>query len=235
MPPESLFSSESSISNSITGNLNSQSANLNSTNGNSDSQSSIDEGYIKFNCSWQQQELNITIPPEIKIWRDRMYELKLIGHYQEFNVGYGNISMLMKEKMLVSGTQTGEIYPIEDQHFTIVDDYSIDRNWVHCVGEIKASSESLTHLAIYQCNRSIQAIIHIHNLSLWSKLLNKLPTTNPEIPYGTPEMAKEIERLFQQTDVEQSQVIVMAGHQEGIISFGKTMSEAGNRILQLLD
>ena len=201
----------------------------------SNTESLIDEGYIKFNCSWQQHQLNITIPQEIKTWRDRMYDLKLIGHYDELNIGYGNISMLINGQMLVSGTQTGKIYPIKDQHFTIVDDYSVDRNWVNCIGEIKASSESLTHLAIYQCNRSIQAIIHIHNLPLWSKLINNLPTTNPDVPYGTPEMAKEIKRLFQQTEVEKQQVIIMAGHEEGIISFGKTMSEAGKNILQLLN
>ena len=196
--------------------------------------SSIDEGYIKFNCSWEKQKLNITIPDEIKVWRDRMYDLKLIGHYEELNVGYGNISMLMDENMLVSGTQTGEISPIQDEHFTIVDDYDIDRNWVHCVGNIKASSESLTHLAIYQCDESIKAIIHIHNLSLWEKLIDRIPTTKKEVPYGTPEMAKEIERLFQESDLQQQKTIVMAGHEEGIISFGETMEEAGNKILQLI-
>ena len=194
----------------------------------------MDEGYIKFDCSWEKQKLNITIPDEIKIWRDRMYNLKLIGHYEELNIGYGNISMLVKEKMLVSGTQTGEIYPIKDEHFTIVDDYNIDRNWVHCLGNIKASSESLTHLAIYHCDKSIKAIIHIHNFSLWETLIDRLPTTNKNVPYGTPEMAKEIERLFQESDVAQQKIIIMAGHEEGIISFGETMKEAGNNILQLI-
>ena len=199
------------------------------------SNSTIDEGYIKFNCSWEKQKLNITIPDEIKVWRDRMYDLKLIGHYEDLNVGYGNISMLMEENMLVSGTQTGEISPIQDEHFTIVDDYDIDRNWVNCIGNLKASSESLTHLAIYQCDESIKAIIHIHNLSLWEQLIDRLPTTDKNVPYGTPEMAKEIKRLFQESDVSLGKIIVMAGHEEGIISFGKTIAEAGNNILELIN
>ncbi len=68
----------------------------------------IDEGYLKFNCKWTKQPLSILIPDEIKCWRDKMYRLKLIGYDDELNVGYGNISILLEGRMLVSGTQTGQ-------------------------------------------------------------------------------------------------------------------------------
>ena len=194
----------------------------------------IDEGYIKFNCTWDNQPLALTVPDEIKFWRDQMYRLNLIGHYEDINVGYGNISMKIGQQMLVSGTQTGQIYPITDEHFTLVDDYNIERNWVHCVGQIRASSESMTHLAIYEAQPSIQAIIHVHNRFLWDKFMNKVPTTDQNVPYGTPEMAEEIKRLFRESDVLAQKIIVMGGHEEGIIAFGENMAEAGDKILSFL-
>lgn len=194
----------------------------------------VDEGYIKFNCTWENKPNPVSIPSELKIWRDKMHQLKLIGHYEDINVGYGNISIMTQKGMLVSGTQTGQIYPIEDRHFTLIDRYDIMSNWVHCIGTIKASSESMTHLAIYEADESIKGIIHIHNQMLWQKLINKVPTTNKQVPYGTPEMALEIKRLFVESQVLNHKIIVMAGHEEGIITFGKNLSEAGQIISNFL-
>lgn len=194
----------------------------------------IDEGYIKFNCQWINQPLFIEVPPELLAWRDQMYELKQIGYYPELNVGYGNISLKTSQGILISGTQTGNIYPIKPKYFTLVTDYDLAQNRLVCRGPIKASSESMTHLAIYESDQSINAIIHIHNFTLWQDLLNKVPTTKKEVLYGTPEMAKEIFRLFQETRVKQEKIIVMAGHEEGIIAFGSSLEEAGNLLLDFL-
>lgn len=194
----------------------------------------IDEGTIKFNCQWIKQPLSIPVPDELLGWRDRMYELNLIGYYEDINIGYGNISVKTPQGILISGTQTGNIYPIQPQHFTLVTDYDLDRNIVECKGLIKASSESMTHIGVYQCDESINAIIHIHNLTLWQNLMDKVPTTKKEVPYGTPDMAKEIFRLFKESNVKQEKIIVMAGHEEGIITFGSSIENAGNLLLSYL-
>lgn len=194
----------------------------------------IDEGYIKFNCEWVNQSLAVKVPLELKVWRDKMHELKQIGHYAEINIGYGNISVKIPDGIIISGTQTGDIFPIRDNHFTLVTHYEINKNTVVCKGPIKASSESMTHAAIYEANSSIKAIIHIHNKELWVKLMDKVPTTRSEVPYGTPEMANEIFRLFKETSVSQDKIIVMAGHDEGIIVFGKDLDEAAETILKYL-
>jgi hypothetical protein len=163
-----------------------------------------------------------------------MYELKQIGYYQELNIGYGNISIKTPQGILISGTQTGNIYPIKPEHFTLVTDYNINQNKVVCQGPIKASSESMTHTAIYEADESINAIIHIHNLKIWHELMYQVPTTNKEVPYGTPEMAQEIFRLFKETPVREEKIIVMGGHKEGIITFGSSLREAGNLLLDFL-
>lgn len=191
----------------------------------------IDEGVIKYNCNWVKEQLSVIVSPDLKEWRDKMYELKLIGEYSDVNIGYGNISEKLGDNFLISGTQTGKIYPIKNNHFTLVTQYDINKNCLTCKGEIKASSESLTHAAVYEADESIKAIIHIHNKAMWVKLLNQVPTTNKNVPYGTPNMALEIKRLFQETNVVHDKIIVMAGHDEGIIAFGKDLNEAGKVIL----
>ncbi len=203
-------------------------------NSNMSNQSNIDEGYVKFNCQWINQPLTINVPDELLMWRDRMYELKQIGYYEELKIGYGNISVRTPQGILISGTQTGNIYPIQPQHFTLVTDYDINQNIVTCQGSIKASSESMTHIAIYESDENINAIIHIHNSTIWQDLMDKVPTTKKEVPYGTPEMAKEIFRLFQETKVTQEKIIVMAGHREGIITFGFSLQEVGNLLRSIL-
>lgn len=191
----------------------------------------IDEGVIKYNFNWVKEQLSVIVSPDLKEWRDKMYELKLIGEYSDVNIGYGNISEKLGDNFLISGTQTGKIYPIRNNHFTLVTQYDINKNCLTCKGEIKASSESLTHAAVYEADESIKAIIHIHNKAMWVKLLNQVPTTNKNVPYGTPNMALEIKRLFQETNVVHDKIIVMAGHDEGIIAFGKDLNEAGKVIL----
>ena len=39
-------------------------------------------------------------------------------------------------------------------------------------------------------------------------------------------MAKEIIRLYNHSDLPKSKVLVMAGHQDGLVSFGKDLKEA---------
>jgi len=61
---------------------------------------------------------------------------------------------------------------------------------------------------------------------LWATLLGHAPTTSKAIEYGTPEMAYEVRRLFKTTDVKSRKIFVMAGHEGGIITFGKDLEEA---------
>jgi L-ribulose-5-phosphate 4-epimerase len=42
----------------------------------------------------------------------------------------------------------------------------IRKNSLTCQGQVKASSKSLTHAAIYAANPRVKAVIHVHCLSL---------------------------------------------------------------------
>ncbi len=79
---------------------------------------------------------------------------------------------------------------------------------------------------IYSGHPGIGAIIHVHHAQLWKQLLHQVPTTGAEVPYGTPEMAAETQRLFRETPLLQQKIFVMAGHEEGVVTFGETLQVA---------
>lgn len=199
-------------------------------------ESRMDDGVIKFQLDWQKGKApEFSEFTDLIYWRDRMYAMGLIGYDAEYKVGFGNISVLPEgeEHFIISGTQTGHISNLEPDHFTKVIDYSITDNQLTCLGPVKASSESLTHAAIYDADPTIRAVIHIHHDKQWAAWLGKVPTTSDKVPYGTPEMASEIGRLFRETPKEDLKVIAMAGHQGGLIAFGKTLDEAAQPFLDV--
>ena len=195
----------------------------------------MDEGYIKFNCNWiLSNDIPLDKVAELNMWREIMYDKGWIGLYPD-GIGFGNISMRCDEKtFLISGTATGGLPTLTKSHYSLVTNYNLSTNTVTCMGPLKASSESLTHALIYECSAATNAVIHIHSLDLWNRLLHHAPTSSENISYGTPEMANEIKRLFAETALRKEKIIVMGGHQEGIISFGKDLEEAGNILLDKL-
>ena len=195
----------------------------------------MDEGYIKFNCERiPSDDIPLDKVAALNIWRELMYNKGLIGMYPD-GIGFGNISIRCNENtFLISGTATGGIADLDKSHYALVTDYNLQTNSLICKGPINASSESLTHALIYECSPSTNAVIHIHNLALWNQLMHKVPTSNEHVPYGTPEMANEIKRLFEKNYLCNEKIIVMGGHEEGIISFGKNLEEAVNVLLEKL-
>ena len=170
-------------------------------------------------------------------WRDKLYDLKLIGYYPQHKVGYGNISERYNQskQFIISGTQTGNLTTLNTAHYSLVTYYDINKNALFYEGQIKASSESLTHAVVYDLSQQYNAVIHIHNRLLWEKLQGKVPMSNKNVPYGTPEMANEIFRLHYSSNLPDEKLLVMGGHEEGLISFGESLDEAGGIILKLVE
>jgi L-ribulose-5-phosphate 4-epimerase len=196
----------------------------------------LQDGYIKFNCHLVTEK--IKIPSELfsplNRWREELWHQCLIGSYPD-GIGYGNISIRVpqSDQFYISGSATGGIPELDQIHYPLVERCDPMLNTIWCRGSIKASSESMSHAAIYSASSEVGAVVHIHNRILWDKYLDVLPTTNKLVPYGTPEMAYEIGRLMTQPQTMLSKVIVMGGHEEGIIAFGKTVEEAAGAILAL--
>jgi L-ribulose-5-phosphate 4-epimerase len=195
----------------------------------------MEEGYIKFNCKWiKAGPISKDAILEINSWRETLYKLGLIGVYND-GIGFGNISIRFENSsFLITGSATGGIEKLNENHYVLVNEYNLQQNSLTCTGPIKASSESLSHAAIYENSPLTNAIIHVHHIGLWEKLIDKLPTTKMEALYGTPEIANEIERLFKESNVKVDKLIIMGGHKEGILSFGVDLAEAGRILLNEL-
>jgi ribulose-5-phosphate 4-epimerase/fuculose-1-phosphate aldolase len=194
----------------------------------------IGEGYIKFNC--ERINENISIPVNIftslSKWREKMFELDFIGVYSN-GIGYGNISVRADaNSFYISGTATGSLPMLEEKHYALVNSWSVATNSLQCNGKINASAESLSHAVIYESLPDVGAVIHVHHKGMWDKYLNLLLTTSPDILYGTPEMAMEIKNIARNIKPEQDNILIMGGHEEGIITWGNTLDDAGEIILK---
>jgi L-ribulose-5-phosphate 4-epimerase len=196
----------------------------------------IDEGYTKYKCDWERAPpLPNAAVEELNAWRNRLHERGLIGHYPEHGVGFGNVSIRQRDRdtFIISGTQTGHIARTGAGDYARVTRCDIAANRVHCEGPVQASSEALTHAAIYALHPAIRAVVHVHDAALWRELRGRIPTTSAEVSYGTPEMAQEFQRLYEETDFPALGIAVMGGHEEGLVSFGAGIAEAAERILGL--
>ena len=197
----------------------------------------IDEGYTKFAVDWTKTSpLTHAKIEDLIRWRKPLYDAGLIGQYEDVGIGYGNISVRVSAngQFIISGTQTGHLSELGSEHFALVTDYDLHANSVTCSGSIQASSESMTHATIYSLDVSINAVVHIHSAEMWVRLIDSLPATDAAVAYGTPEMAREFERLYSDTEFPTTGVAIMAGHDDGLVSIGESLEEATSRVLELV-
>ena len=191
------------------------------------------EGYIKFDCNWIQKEFPFQegIYEELETARTKLRTLELIGMYPD-GIGFGNISVRTGESasFIITGSATGQYEKLDQSHYALVTGFDFKRNSIFCSGLTKASAESLTHAAVYESPPEIGAVVHVHCLWLWEKLLNDYPTTSAEIEYGTPEMAYAVGKLASEIN---EKIIVMGGHREGILAFGSNLTEATAEIIKI--
>lgn len=196
------------------------------------------EGYFKFTPRFAGP---VEFPPsliaELNRWRDHLFGLKLVGMYEPGElkgVGYGNVSVRTSGGFVITATRTGKLATLGAEHYTEIVKVDIERNEVDyramTAGTVP-SSECMTHAMFYQADPAVGAVIHVHHLEFWKCLLDRVPTTAAEVAYGTPDMAREILRLYRDTDLPRRKLVAMAGHEEGVIAIGRDLDEAGKILL----
>jgi ribulose-5-phosphate 4-epimerase/fuculose-1-phosphate aldolase len=194
--------------------------------------------YIKFSCERAAAEITSRIRrgyggqafgglAELNVYRRKLLGLRLIG-VDPNGIGFGNLSVRdgATDNFYITGSATGGMHELTVANCAKVVACDFVRNRVRYEGSALPSSESLTHAAIYESDATAGAVIHCHDSKLWAAALNEAPTTSKAAEYGTPEMANEIVKLFTRTDVQSRKIIVMAGHEGGIVTFGKDLEEA---------
>lgn len=205
-----------------------------------------EEGVIKFDLEFSTSTATPSVDlRELNAWRRLLWQLELIGQDSKRYGGYGfgNVSQRIpadhapvnKRQFIVTGSQTGALGRLDESHYVLVTEYDPEENRITATGPIPPSSESLTHGVIYNIDNKIHAVLHAHSPDIWHAAdeLN-LPLTGTAVEYGTPEMAREVQRLFRDRDVRQRKIFIMRGHQDGVVSFGASAREAGGIMLDTL-
>ena len=204
-----------------------------------------DEGVIKF-----QLEFSLAPAPawgtlaDLNAWRKLLYMTGLIGQEAGLYGGYayGNVSVRLpddsktaKPAFVICGTQTGGMSELSAEQYTTVLSCNYRENKVVAQGPVRPSSEAMSHSMIYQQDADIGCVLHAHSPAIWSHA-DKLgiPITAANIPYGTPQMADAVKTLFLHSNLSQQRIFSMAGHEDGIISFGANPDAAGSVMLQTL-
>ena len=209
----------------------------------------FDEGVVKFRADHEVRPLDSRRVGELACgliaWREVMALTGLVGQDPERygGAGYGNVSArvgrrsaaLGKRSFLITGTQTSGQRCIGLDDFAMVDSYDYSSNRVSSHGPTEPSSESMTHGAIYDLGPHIRWVLHAHSPVLWRRAERlRLPTTAANVAYGTPDMAYEVQRLYRSTVLPERPILAMAGHEDGIIVFGRTAEDAGSVLLSWL-
>jgi hypothetical protein len=195
------------------------------------------EGVIKFSLEFRE-----TGPVEfrdleaLERCRRKFRALGLIGggdpHRYE-GLGFGNISHRLapdSDAFVISGTQTGHLESMGAESYALVTSCDPARNRIIAEGAARPSSEAMTHAVIYRQLPAVQAVIHVHSPDIWNRAEElDLPQTAREVPYGTPEMATEMQRLIA-SGMGGWHTISMAGHEDGVITWGETLETASGEL-----
>jgi len=193
----------------------------------------MDEGYIKFSCHLENSE-----PPDLEAFpglsrlRTDLHDAGLIGVYPD-GTGFGNVSALIRRgpAFIISGSATGSQRELSPACWSVVEYCSIAYNSLRCRGLVPASSESLTHDAVYRANPAVCYVVHVHSWPLFrSQLEGGAAATPPGAAFGTADIAQAV---YDQVAGREGTggVLVMAGHEEGVIVYGSRIHDI-RRILK---
>ena len=164
---------------------------------------------------------------ELNAGRQELRRLGLLG-VDESGLGFGNVSLRdgATDSFYITGSGTGVLPELALRDYAKVIACDFERNWLRCEGRAIASAESLTHAAVYSMDAEVRAVVHGHDRRLWRSLRERGSATGPNVPYGTPELARDVQRLFRETGVRTRKIFAMDGHRDGIVAFGRDFDEA---------
>jgi hypothetical protein len=194
------------------------------------------EGVIKFRLSFRPapppRHRNLS---KLEGWRRLLFRLGLIGQRTDRYGGlaFGNVSLRTGAgRFLVSGTQTGGHTCLSAAEYARVEAWDLPSNYIRAAGAIRPSSEALSHAALYQADRAIGSVLHVHCPELWNAAIQKrlaIPVTPAELAYGTAELATALQALVGRNATA---VVCMGGHQDGLLAYGASPDAAATELLR---
>lgn len=195
-----------------------------------------DEGYVKYHAEHTRAPApRHPLLAELDAARTELHDLGLVGIYAN-GIGFGNLSFRTKgNRFVISGTGTGAKRILGESGYCLVTAFDADKNRVECEGPIRASSEAMTHGAVYAENPRVQCVIHVHSRALFDSLLARgWPHTPENAAYGTPAMAMAIAELVRNTPEDQA-LFVLAGHDEGLVAYGPSIEKTMRLLIETVE
>ncbi len=155
-------------------------------------------------------------------WGNRFYSSGLVKGIE------GNLSFRTRLGFIVSGTNIAldALTPGTVVEVTGVV-YGLNKTSVYVKGQVIPSREVILHSQIYENNNDINAIFHVHDLSMINKAEKLgIPVTASEKEAGSQALALEAVNLLKIN--KNLRYFVLKNH--GVIAMGATMDEAGKTI-----
>lgn len=158
---------------------------------------------------------------ELMDWCHRLARLGLVGDT------VGNLSFRSTGGFIINRT-AGDLGKITRDEFVEVLKADLPGRELTVSGAYEPSSESMMHAVLYAARPDVNAVFHGHSQRLLEQASTlRVPVTEKEQPYGTPELAAEILKIL-----EWQKVFVMRNH--GFVAVGRTMAEAGRWVEHIL-
>lgn len=191
------------------------------------------DGYIKFHCLREENDPDVEEQLLLTINRIRglLKDKEWLGISE--SIGYGNLSIrdIHGDGFLISGSASGGLERLSKETISRVYRWDYSSNTLWCRGFCDASSESLSHAAIYEALPQVLAVVHIHDSALWIAMQENLCSTPAGIEYGSVAMAEAVKKaVTNKTDLS---ILRMGGHEGGFLLWGASLDEIWSRLLEL--
>ncbi len=177
------------------------------------------EGIIRY--AWTQTATTLQVSPDVLQTflevRDQAYRHRLLG-VTPTGTAYGNLSLRLPDgSVLITGTGTSAFPHLQPQHLAQIRQWSLPRFWLDWQGETLPSSEVFSHLAAYEGDLRIYAILHTHQHHWWKQWHRHkhVPGTDAQFHAGTHLLAEEITWLVQTRPLPLPAAICLRGHTDG--------------------
>lgn len=193
------------------------------------------EGVTKFALDFTVAPVPESDLSQLDLWRRRLQELALLGEIptRYGGLGFGNLSQRYVTGFLITGSQTSGVAHLPASGYAWVTAWDLASNMLSAQGQTRPSSESLTHAALYALSPEIKVVFHVHSPVIWRKAASlSLIMTDAQVAYGTPEMAREVQRLNLAETVPG--LFCMGGHEDGVVAYGRGCQDAGQLLLETL-
>ncbi len=185
----------------------------------------MDEGYTgtKFSTVYRRRQApHHPLSETLLGWCRRFAELGLAGK------AMGNLSFRSGQEFIITPTGTD---PLTLQTADLVEIETVDMT--RCVivasGLREPSSETMMHHAIYVARPDVGAVFHGHSAQVLDAAEKRgWPVTAREVPYGTPEMARNAVAVLGNHGF-----VILRNH--GFIALGADMKEAGQRLENVIN